>query len=534
MHRSLVTFFLLVMVFLAPGSLARADGGGGAQPANNNTNKSGDEAANASAPEVKVRSDVEQLRQQLADQQKTIEQLKSMVQQLVDAKAQAAGTDAAHAQPVSFTLPMDSGETEMFTTAQTDKKDGAPVTAGWNGEHFYLKSPDGLFTLLPVGYLNTNYSFYNGDGAPPNTFTVRRARFGVLGTYGPNVDYAFLFDAAATNGISIRDMYANFKPWRSFQIQAGQFKEPFSQEIGTGITNVEFLERSFVTVLYPSAAGVFRAPGVAAHGDIHGGVVQYWIGAFNGKGIIANNTTNEPDYVGRLRFSPWKNKKNALFQGFTFGGSIAHSRSRALSNELSFSGVINDSAFTFFPQFRINGGIERYNGEFLWLKGRWGLRGEYTQILEKRDNLGSFTPGGIGFESLPGVVGKGAYIYTTYLLTGEREPENAIPKVKHPVIGPATPGESGTPGWGAWQLKARYSWLEGKAGGQNFPNQFSPASVPTFSDHVDQISMGVNWYLNYWILLKLDFNIDRLRNPSVQGILPQNYYVALQGLQFRF
>jgi phosphate-selective porin len=118
------------------------------------------------------------------------------------------------------------------------------------------------------------------------------------------VDYAFLFDAAASTGLSIRDMYVNFKPWRAFQIQAGQFKEPFSQEIGTGITNVEFLERSFVTVLYPSAAGVFRAPGIAVHGDLHNGAMQYWVGAFNGKGIIANNTTNEPDYVGRLRFSP--------------------------------------------------------------------------------------------------------------------------------------------------------------------------------------------------------------------------------------
>jgi phosphate-selective porin len=87
---------------------------------------------------------------------------------------------------------------------------------------------------------------------------------------------------------------------------------------------------------------------------------------------------------------------------------------------------------------------------------------------------------------------------------------------------------------GAWQVKFRYSWIEGKAGGQTFANAFTPESVPAFSAHTDQFAMGVNWYLNYWMLVKLDFNIDRLRNPSVGGVLPQTYYVATQGLQFRF
>ena len=408
-------------------------------------------------------------------------------------------------------------------------------TAGWNGEHFFLRSTDGTFTLLPFGYLNTNYTFYHGDGAPPETFAIRRARFGVQGAYGSKVDYAFLFDTTSLTGPAIRDMYLNFKPTPWFQVQGGQFKEPFSQEVGVADTNVEFLERSIASVLYTSAAGTFRAPGISVHGDIGGGVTQYWVGIFNGKGLVLNNTSNEPEVVGRIRFSPWKNHKNSLFQGFTFGGSVAHSRSVGLNQELSFSGLLNDSAYTFFPQFRINGGIERYNAEFLWLKSRWALRGEYTQILEKRDGLGSEAIGGVGFQNIPGVVGKGGYLYTTYLLSGEREPENAIPRVKHPVIGPPTPGiDGGSPGWGAWQLKFRYSWLEGKAGGSNFASQFTPENVAPFSDHTDQLSMGVNWYLNYWVLLKLDFNIDRLRNPSVQGLLPQNYYVAIQGLQFRF
>jgi len=44
----------------------------------------------------------------------------------------------------------------------------------------------------------------------------------------------------------------------------------------------------------------------------------------------------------------------------------------------------------------------------------------------------------------------------------------------------------------------------------------------------------VNWYLNYWVLVKSEVSLDRLRDPSVQGILPRNYYVYLETLQFRF
>lgn len=511
---------------LSPGTLVFAQ-----------SEKPADDRTQASS-KAATKEEVEQLRREVAD-------LKATIQQLVEVNHQQAAGGGRLVQANAVVSDAGSPPEPAPTAADLDilqkeidilqkKADGAPpATSGWNGEHFFLKSSDGNFQLMPVGYLNAQYQFNNGDGAPPDTFAIRRARFGVQGNYGKQLDYAFLFDTAASNGISVRDAYIDFKPWSVAQFQGGQFKVPFSQEVGTGDTNVEFLERSIVSVLYPDAAGTFRAPGATFHGTMGDGILQYWTGIFNGKGIITNNTTDEPEVVGRLRIYPFRHSTGML-KGFAIGGSISHSRSRALSRELSFSGVMNDSEYTFFPQFPINGGIERYNGHFQFLTGPLGIRGEYTQGLWKRNNIGADQVGGIGFITLPGVVGKGAYAQATYLLTGEAEPENAIPRVKHPVIGPNSPGETGGPGWGAWQLKARYSWLEGRAQGATFDNLFTPISVPTFTAHTEQISAGFNWYLNYWVLLKTDVNIDRLRNPSVQGILPQNYFVVLQGIQFRF
>jgi len=332
-------------------------------------------------------------------------------------------------------------------------------------------------------------------------------------------------------------MYVNIKPYTAFQVMVGQFKEPFGQELILADTNTDFIERSMASLLYPAASSNFRSPGAAIHGDLHGGVVQYWAGAFNGKGLLANNTTNEPEFIGRLRFYLWKNHKDSLFQGLAFGGSIGHGRTRGLSGETSFSAALPDGAFTFFPSFPINDGVERYNGEFTWVHGPWAVRGEYDQLLQKRVGVGSAQSGALGFTDLTGITAKAGYVQATYLLTGETRPESAPPKVKHPVLGPVSEGAGG-PGWGAWEIAFRYDKIKAKEPGgvQNGEfTQFTPGFVPTFDNHTDAFTFGTNWYLNNWMKYQVNFSVDRLQQVSINiGAVPQNYFVILQRLQFRF
>lgn len=500
-------------------------------------------------PKAATEEEVAELRQEVAELRATIQQLlqansKEDVNETHLVPANDAVNDSRQPNPASAStdnIPAQVGASNNATDAiQGNAGETSQGTSGWNGEHFFLRSPDGNFTLMPVGYLNADYAFYKGDGAPPDTFAIRRARFGIQGTYGKQLDYAFLFESASS--LTIRDAYLNFKPWSYFNIMGGQFGVPFAREIATPDINYEFVTRSITSVLFPDATGgAFRAPGIEAHGDLASGRAQYWVGIFNGAGLVATGTTNEPEVIGRVRLSPWKLSSKTWLKGFSIGGSAAHSRSKGLANEVSFSGIFTDGSYTFFPQFRINGGIERYNGFFTWLRGPLAIRGEYTQVLEKRAGIGTFgLPGGVGFNTLPGVVGKGAYGMVTYMLTGENEPENTIPRVRHPLIGPESPGETGAPGLGAWQLKFRYSWMEGRAPGAicdatTIPAcPITPGVVATFSDHTNQISGGLNWYLNYWVLVKSELNVDQLKNPSVEGILPGNYFVFSEGIQFRF
>ena len=543
MRWSRIWFVLLVVCLFASGSPAYADGD---KPAEDSAKPAAASAvpaktAAASAKPAATEEEVEALRQEVAE-------LKATIQKLIDANGQPGArvsrlSEAGAAQPADATAPTEvaAGASPADAPHPSDiaqKKGGpTPGLAGWNGEHFYLRSPDGQFQLQPVGYLFTNYVAYHGDGSPPNGFAVRSARLGFQGNYGDHIDFSMLAEMAnsSSSGIVIRDAYINVKPWKEFQVQLGQFKEPFSQGIQTADTNIEFVGRGSISILYPAATASFRSPGVAIHGDLFRGVMQYWLGAFNGKGLLANATTNQPEIVGRLRFYPWKNGQTEWMKGIAIGGSTAYGRSVGINNELSISGTLNDGAYNYFPSLRINGPIERYNGEFSWISGPWGFRTEYDQLNQFRNNIGSETADGGGFQSVPGVVSKGTETQLTYFLTGDRELENGPPNVRHPVIGPTSPGgEGGARGWGAWELKFRYTYLQSKALGGNFPSNFTPTFVPTYSDHTAQWTAGINWYLNHWVLYKFDFDVDQLKNPSVAGILPQNYFVWLQQLQFRF
>jgi len=529
--RSFKVCFLLVLFVLLPGLVAGAQSSEATAPP---ANPSSGTASSGAA----TKEEVDQLRKKLAEQEQTIEQLKAMVEKLAaDKPVPVATTPQAPdgAQLLNATLTQ-GGAQATPSPKPAEKKDSGPaLTAGWSGEHFYIRSGDGKFQIQPYGYVQTDYRAYSGDGAPPNTFVIRRARLGFQGSYGKYYDFAILIDGVPVTGVNLRDAYVNIKPSAQFQVQVGQYKVPFAQEEIDSDANILFIERSLASILYPDVAATFRSPGAMVQGTVLGGHMQYWAGAFNGKGLTTNNTTNYPEAIGRVKFSPWKTNKDSRFQGFFVAGAITYGKSRGLSNETSFSGALPDAAFSFFPSFPINGNVWRYTGEFGWYRGPWTLSGNYVQLRMDREGVGSSQSGGLGFVTLPGITGKGGYIQASYLLTGETAGENSTPKVKHPVFGPETPGGGGT-GLGAWELAFRYDRVKAKEPGTDLlGNQFTPGFVPTFNNHTDAFTFGINWHLNYWVKYMADFSVDRLQQVSINtGALPQNYFVVLQRLQFRF
>jgi phosphate-selective porin OprO/OprP len=289
-----------------------------------------------------------------------------------------------------------------------------------------------------------------------------------------------------------------------FQLRFVQFKEPFSQEELRSDLSQDFVERSLVNNLIPS-----RSPGLMASGIVNKGVFEYQIGAFNGKGLLANNNNGTPETAVRVRFAPWKKGKGFATRGLFFGGAVAISRSLGGA---SFRGQTESRSFTYFSPDTVDGKLTRANGELTWLLGPAAIRAEYDQTNQRRENLGPKNG------NLPGVVSKGYMAQFTYLVTGEDKPDAAALAPKRNLFGDG----NGNTGFGAWELKFRYSNLQ-------------VADGTTKSNRADTFYFGPNWYMNRFLRYVLDLGFERFKDPlRAPNSGDRNFFVVLSRIQVAF
>jgi phosphate-selective porin OprO/OprP len=175
-------------------------------------------------------------------------------------------------------------------------------------------------------------------------------------------------------------------------------------------------------------------------------------------------------------------------------------------------GQTESRSFTFFIPDVVNGQLNRANGELTWLLGPAAVRAEYVQTSQERENLG---PGGT---TLPGVVAKGSMAQFTYLLTGESKPEAGTITPKRNLFGDG----SGESGFGAWELKFRYSNL-----------QISDATSK--SNRAETMYFGFNWYLNRHVRHLFDVGLERFGDPARRPNADKNnFFVVLNRFQVSF
>lgn len=470
-----------------------------------------------------VRDEVRDLKQTVARQQQALDRLLQKLDALEAARAeQAEATRAAEAKAAAAhqlaaesssqaQAAQKSAEHAEFSAAEgktaaileserVEKKAG--LLAGWNGQHLFVRAADGNFELEPYGYLQLDRRDYAGDRTPAGTFTIRRGRFGMQGKLWKYWQFNLLAEFVDRNSTLLREgsLNVNYVPW--LQLKFGQFKEPFSQEELLSATNIDFAERSLVVNFVPA-----YSPGLQVHGTVAKGIFEYQLGVFNGKGFLNLNDNSTPEGVARVRVYPWKTGQRAWLKGLGFGGALADGRPGAAK---SFTALIPTRSFTFFPAHDVRGEVLRANGELTWTVGPAALRGEYVQTNQAREGVG---PGGT---DLPSVIGRAFYVSGTYLLTGERRPENGQPQPASEFL---TPGHRGI---GAWELKFRYS------------DATMEDSVAR--GHADQFSTGFNWYPNAFVRYLFDVNVERLREPvtSPVALAPQNFFSIISRVQFKF
>jgi phosphate-selective porin OprO/OprP len=398
--------------------------------------------------------------------------------------------------PAAATAGVATGRSSL----QAQSKRG--LLAGWGDDHAFIRNETGSFETDFTGYSQLDFRGYSAGNHPPNTFVVRRARMAMEGRIDRYFEWRIEGDFADTNSTLLRDFYVNIHRIDEFVMRFGQTREPFSQEEMRSDNFQEFVERSLANNLAPS-----RSPGVMAYGRLGKGLVEYQIGAFNGKGLLALNNNGTPDTALRLRFNPWKRSDSFWIKGLIFGGAYSQGRN---FNGQSIKGI-TESQITFFQPDTVNGRLYRANGEVTWLLGPATLRAEYDQSNQLRENLG---PGGT---NLPGVLAKGYMVQFTYTLTGESTPDIGYLVPKRSLF---DRGPDGRTGLGAWALKFRYDNLQIIDGTPN-------------SNRADTFYFGPNWYMNRYVRYLLDFGFERFRHPATLPRPGQHFFTVLTQVQLQ-
>jgi hypothetical protein len=165
--------------------------------------------------------------------------------------------------------------------------------------------------------------FATGQGQ----YLVRQARLGINGNVNDYAGYKILLDftrlgslkttsgttaagerflTGATSSFSdvMLDAAAVFKPIKSLEISAGQFKVPFSTDNLSSDQNAEFANRPLLTNVSPSIRDIGVSIGYKLDVPFETELIA---GSFNGSGLNKSENDKSTDYAFRGILSPVKN-----------------------------------------------------------------------------------------------------------------------------------------------------------------------------------------------------------------------------------
>jgi phosphate-selective porin OprO and OprP len=386
---------------------------------------------------------------------------------------------------------------ELAEDTAAEKAKAAPsVSIGENG--LQVRSADTNFAVALHGVLQVdNRTFFNDGNIQGNDgFLLRRARPVLSGTVYRDFDFLFMPDFGGST-VQIFDAYLNYRyePW--LQLRAGKFKTPVGLEQLQADRDTLFNERSLVTDLVPN-----RDLGFQLWGDIVGGALLYAVGVFNGVGDARNSSSadfeDHREFAGRLFAQPFKNSQLAALQGFGFG--IAGSYGNVFSNSTglpattggTLAGYATDGQQQFFAYNPTDGAVVangthwRLSPQASYFYGPFGLLGEYV-ISNQRV---SRTAAPLASANLEHIAWQ---VTGSWLLTGE--------DATYGSVTPRHPFDPRNGHWGALQLVGRNAELD--IDDDAFPLFANPA---TSASAAHAWSVGLNWYLNKNVLVKLSYS----------------------------
>jgi phosphate-selective porin OprO/OprP len=374
----------------------------------------------------------------------------------------------------------------QFEVKQEDdaraKERSAVVSADTSG--FQIRSRDGKsYRLRLRGYVQTDGRFFpdGGDETGQETFTLRRVRPIFEGTLFEYADFRIMPDFGGGSA-SLQDAYLNLRPFGTLaQLQTGKFKSPFGLERLQSGTAITFIERGLPTEVAPN-----RDIGAMFHGDFREGLITYQAMVGNGVQDASSgdaDTNDDKEVVLRVFGHPFQETAIAPLQGLGVGFAASLGEQEGATARYRTSG--RNTFFRYASSVIEDGKRVRWSPQAYWYWGPFGALFEYVRSSPQLRR-----PGASDIE--PDI--DAWQVAASYVITGEA--------ASYRGVVPAKPFRGSEGGWGAWEVAARYHEL--RVDDEIFDEGF--ASRTQSAESARAWTVGVNWYLNPFVKLSLDFD----------------------------
>ena len=199
-------------------------------------------------------------------------------------------------------------EKGVITEADFKEVTVAKPVAYQPGKGFTFTSPDGKFQLSLGGRGKFFYQYLDRDDAngAANEVSLSRIRaFKIyMGGYAytKNLTYRVQVDLAKSGTAQMmEDAWINYRFLDEAQLQAGQFKMPFSRGELTSDGALQFVDRANAVDTFKPSYDI----GAMVQGKTAGGKLAYNAGLFNGTGQSGTRTTNSGAWAARVVFNPF-------------------------------------------------------------------------------------------------------------------------------------------------------------------------------------------------------------------------------------
>lgn len=312
-------------------------------------------------------------------------------------------------------------------------------------------------------------------------FHFQSRRLGLKGQLTRHFDYEIEREAESAG--QWKDVYLNWTTFDAVRVKGGRFKMPYGYEQNTGPTDLDFAFRS----LGSSRLAPARDKGVMVYGRFFGRALTYEAGWFHTDGD--NGKLEEPQFiqegqeppvlgptlafrVGGDPFRPFVD--DLAIRSFRVGASYTNGELPEGLNSLRGEAVYG---FDFFAPVYVKGRRQRLGVEMDWTPGSFGVKSEWMQSREDRDDQG------LGDRDLSDVIGDAWYVSGTWLITGEDKDDN---------INPRDPLFRG--GMGAVEVAARYDELRFRSASTEGTPSRNPRAPHILPNGDSVWTLGITWY----------------------------------------